>query len=440
LLALALPVWAEQALHMLVGLNDTYLANHLPRDAASAGAAVGTITYFLWLIGLLVAAVGTGSGAIIARAKGARHRGLANAVTGQSISSAVLMGVVIGLLLYVGAGPIILLTQLQGVAQGFALSYLRLLSLSLPFTMLMFTASACLRGGGDTLSPMAVMMTVDLVNMLCSFALCRGWWGLPVMGFNGIALGTIIAYVCGGVIQLVVLTRWSSAVQLHWHRLRPHWQTIRRLFRIGIPAGVEGVMTWLANFGVIAIINRCDATNAMSSAHINTIRIESISYLSGMAFAAAAATMVGMSLGMNDPRRAARSTYLAYAIGGSFMTLCGIGMITLGQYPARWLSPQDPHIIALTTQCLRITGFAQAAFAAYLIFGGALRGAGDTLAVMLLTLSTIIGLRFTGVIAVGLWLRLGLPAIWCVLAAELLIRGGLVFGWFARGGWRRVRV
>ena len=70
-LALALPVLAEQVLNMLVGINDTYLANHLPQHAPDAGAAVGTITYFIWFIGLLVASIGTGSTAIIARAKGA---------------------------------------------------------------------------------------------------------------------------------------------------------------------------------------------------------------------------------------------------------------------------------------------------------------------------------------------------------------------------------
>src|ERR1022692_1501353 len=74
--ALAGPVWIEQILHMLVGLNDTYLANHLPQHAADAGAAVGTVTYFLWFIGLLVSSIGTGSTALIARAKGAMHRSL----------------------------------------------------------------------------------------------------------------------------------------------------------------------------------------------------------------------------------------------------------------------------------------------------------------------------------------------------------------------------
>src|SRR5437879_2357464 len=83
-------------LHMVVGLNDTYLANKLPRDAAAAGAAVGTITYLLWFFNLLVAAVGTGSTAIIARAKGARHRRQANSVTGQSMSAAILLGLIVG--------------------------------------------------------------------------------------------------------------------------------------------------------------------------------------------------------------------------------------------------------------------------------------------------------------------------------------------------------
>jgi putative MATE family efflux protein len=440
LLALAIPVWIEQVLHMLVGLNDTYLANHLPHDAASAGAAVGTITYFLWFIGLLVAFIGAGSTAIIARAKGSRHRRLANSVTGQSVASAVLIGIAVGALLYFAATPIIRLTQLQGTAYGYAWSYLRMLSVSLPFTMLLFIVSACLRGGGDTITPALVLVGVDLINMLCSFALCRGWFGLPVMGFNGIAIGTITAYVAGGVIQCIIVLQPGRAVRLYLHRLRPHWTTIKRLFRISIPAGVEGGLQWIANFGVLAIVNRADATNAMSSAHINAIRIESISFMTGLAFATAAATMVGTSLGMKDPKRATRSAYLAYLVGGGVMAFCGLLMITVGRYPAEWLSPADPHIIHLTTNCLFITGFIQSGFAASLIFGGALRGAGDTFMVMCMTLLSVLCIRFIGVLIVGLWLGLGLTAIWCVLASELFIRGSLIYSRFLHGGWRRIQV
>ena len=440
LLVLAGPVWIEQILHMLVGLNDTYLANHLPNHAPDAGAAVGTITYFLWFIGLLVSSIGTGSTALISRAKGARHKSLGNKVTGQSVSAGIILGIVLGLAFYFFDKPIVEATQLQGLGRDFAREYLRLLSVALPFATVMFIAGACRRGGGDTLSPAIVMVIVDIVNMVCSFALTRGWWGLPVMGFTGIAAGTIIAYVVGGVLDFMVVWFGTSGARLYLHRLPPHWHTIRRLFKIGVPTGVEGLLSWLANFGVIAVINRMDPTNDSSAAHINTVRLESISFLSGLAFATAAATMVGISLGRNDSARATRSALLAFAAGGALMTLCGILMVTLGRYPAEWLSPNEPHIIDLTTRCLRITGTIQIGFAAALIFGGAMRGAGDTLAVMIISLVSVIGLRFTGVIFVGLWLHAGLAAVWMVLAGELFLRGTLIFMRFLQGGWKRIAV
>src|SRR3954468_2762903 len=72
LFLLAMPVLAEQVLHMFVGLNDTYLANHVERGAsaknAAAAAAVGTVSYILWFVGLISGAVGSGATAIIARA------------------------------------------------------------------------------------------------------------------------------------------------------------------------------------------------------------------------------------------------------------------------------------------------------------------------------------------------------------------------------------
>src|SRR5687767_6755477 len=76
LVILASPVIVEQLCHTVVGLTDTWLANNLPNDAAAAAAAVGTISYIIWFVGLIVGAVGTGSTALIARAKGARHRRL----------------------------------------------------------------------------------------------------------------------------------------------------------------------------------------------------------------------------------------------------------------------------------------------------------------------------------------------------------------------------
>jgi putative MATE family efflux protein len=440
-LALAIPALAEQIFNFLVGLNDTWLANNLPRDIApSATAAVGAISYLLWFIGLIVSAVGTGSTALISRAKGARHQRIANGVCGQSVTAALVLGVIVGAVLYIWADAFAGMSGLSAEARGFALSYLRMLAVSVPFLTVMFVANACLRGAGDTLTPAISMIAVNLINMAFSFGLTYGWWGLPRMGFDGIAAGTVIAYVVGGLLQFAVLISGRGGMRLHWHRLRPQWHTLKRIFRIGVPAGVEGLLIWVAQYSILIVINKMDATNIIAAAHLNAIKIEAFSYLPGWAFATAAATIVGQSLGMNDPRRAKRGAYLAYGLGGGVMTLCGVAFILFGRHFAAWMLPNQPAVAALTTQCLFVTGFIQSGFAASMIFSGALRGAGDTVAVMVINLLSTLFIRLAGVLVVVFIFRQGLLAVWIVLASELFIRG--VLGWlrFEQGGWRHLKV
>ena len=97
-------------------------------------------------------------------------------------------------------------------------------------------------------------------------------------------------------------------------------------------------------------------------------------------------------------------------------------------------------IAQLTARCLRITGTIQPFFAAAIVFGVALRGAGDTFVVMLINLVSIIFVRFAGVAVVGLYFRMGLGAIWVVLCADLLCRGVMVYLRFVQGGWKRLEV
>jgi putative MATE family efflux protein len=440
LLVLALPVIAEQLCHTVVGLTDTWLANNLPADAASAAAAVGTISYVLWLIGLIVGAIGTGSTALISRAKGARHRRLANSVCGQSIVAAALAGAALGLGAWAGAPFWVDMTGLTGQAHAFALSYLKMLAASLPFMTVLFVANACLRGAGDTLTPAVSMIIVDVVNVVFSYSLTYGRLGLPRLGFEGIAAGTVIAYIVGGVLQVIVLLSGRGGVRLHVHRMRPHWHTLRRVLRIGLPSGAEGLIQWGANFVIVIVINRLDSTSVASAAFMNAVRIESISYLPGYAFAIAAATMVGQSLGMKDWQRARRSGYLAYLVGGGIMFCCGVMFILFGRAMADWMLPRQPQIAAVTAKLLFMTGFVQAGFAGSMIFSGALRGAGDTVAVMAINLSSIVAVRFAGVMLAVYLMGGGVMAAWGVMCAELVVRGLLAWGRFAMGKWRHVEV
>jgi putative MATE family efflux protein len=326
---------------------------------------------------------------------------------------------------------------LEGQARDYALAYLRILAIAMPFSMVMFVANSCLRGAGDTLTPAIAMIIVDVINMAFSFGLTYGWAGLPNLGFNGIAWGTSIAYISGGLIQFIVLVIGRGGIRLFIHRLSPHWHNLKRLLKIGLPAGMGDLLYWLANFGVVRFVNEMGP--AQGNAHNITIRIESLSYMMGFAVATAAATMVGQSLGMNQPRRAQRCGYLAYALAGGIMTLMGIAFILFGKYPAMLFS-DDPLVRQLTTRCLFITGFIQSGFAAAMVFSGALRGAGDTMVPMVLNAASMFLIRFAGVFLVAHVLHYGLGATWIVLCADLVIRGILMFVRFANGRWKAIAV
>ena len=440
LLVLALPVLFEQLFHTVVGLTDTWLANNLPADAAAATSAVGTISYVMWFIGLMVGMIGTGSTALISRAKGARHRRLANSVCGQSVVAAAVAGCAMALIAFVGARFWVGMTGLNDQARAFALSYLKIFAICLPFMTVLFVANACLRGAGDTLTPALSMIVVDVVNVVFSYGLTYGKWGLPRMGFNGIATGTAIAYTVGGVLQIAVLLSGRGGVRLHPHRMRPHWHTMRRVLRIGLPNGVEGLFQWIANFVIVVLINRMDPRNIAAAAHMNAVRIEAISYLPGFAFAIAAATMVGQSLGMRNWNRARRSGYVAFAVGGGIMTFFGVVFILFGRILAGWMLPKQPEIAALTARLLFLAGFGQIGFAGSMIFSGALRGAGDTLAVMRINLLSILGVRLVGVMIAVYVFGGGVVAVWGVLVMELMVRGVLAWGRFATGKWRHAEV
>lgn len=450
-LALALPVVAEQLLHSFVALTDTYLANNLVPMPGLAGdamavaqdtnraasAAVGSVVYILWFVGLLSTAIGSGATALISRAIGARHKGLANAVCAQAVTSAVVVGVVFAAVVLVVSGFAAPLTGLDADAQVYFSRYLSIIGWALPFAIVLFASNACLRGAGDTITPMVAMVVVDLINALVSFSLVRGWFGLPALGFDGIAIGTAVGYVSGATIVTAVLLSGRGKLRLYRHRLRPHLHTLRRMFRIGLPAGAESTIQWVANFALVIMINRID--NASAAAHLNAIRLEAFSYLPGFGFAIAASALVGQSLGMGDPERARRCAHLSYALGGSVMGFLGVVFILLGKTIASLLS-NDPKVIDLTGTCLHYAGVIQVLFAAALIYGSALRGAGDTMGVMALNLSSILLIRLLGAYVIAEVLGYGLGAIWIVLCIDLCVRGVSMIIRFRRGRWMTLKV
>ncbi len=306
---LALPAVGEQSLNMLVGLVDVYLMGHLAtRAVAQLGygpaeglAAVGLATYVLWFVTTLYMAGAVGSTAVIARATGSNNYAEANTVVRQSV----LLGLFMGLLGFVG------MYTLAPVAMWFfspppavaalAVSFLHITAFSMPLAGIMFMCNAAFRGAGDTKTPLLIMLVVNGANILISWLLVSGQFGLPSLGVEGTAWGTAAGRAFGGIIAVGLLLRGRGLLRIDRIPL-PDREILRRIVQVGLPAGGE----MLAFQGALMIFARfvTQLGTVAYAAHNTVITVHSISFLPGIGFAVAATTLVGQNLGAQDAQRA----------------------------------------------------------------------------------------------------------------------------------------
>ncbi len=425
----------------LVGTVDLSLAGHLdpPNLQVAATDALGVTSYVGWLMAMFHMAVGIGATALIARAIGARHRRLANAALGQSLLLAVAAGLTAGTAVYALAPVIGQLAGLDGQSLTLSTLYLRIIAMAVPFSGLLMVGAAALRGAGDTRTPFTVMVIVNAVNVATSVLFVYGPDPIGGHGVAGIAAGTVVAWVIGAIITVCVLIRGSAGLRLHAHRLRPHAHTLRRIIRVAMPNLLESVAgMWAANFLVLMIVGRL-GDQGLIGAHMIAIRIESLSFLSGMALGTAAATLTGQYLGLGQPHLAKQAVTVCWTAGAVIMGALGVAFLLVPQVFAKLIT-DSPLLLDYCITPIRICGPIQVFFATQMVLSGAMRGAGDTRAAMgITTLSTYL-IRLPAVYIAGVVFQMGLNGVWLALCGELVLRGTMFAARFRHGGWTKINV
>ena len=460
-LSLGWPVLVQQLLIFAVMLSDALLAGRFPPGQGPGGrvasqAAQTTATYLAWFISCYAVLVSVGSTALVARFIGAGDRAAAIRVTNQSLLLAVFLGLAGSVAGLLWVKDLMALLQLRGEVAGFAVEYLRPMFALLVFQLLESAGVACLVGAGDTRTGLWVLGGVAVINLPLAWGFHRGIGPLPGMGFPGIALGTAVSHLLGGLAVLLVLARGRMGLRLRLALLRPDWGLLRRLLRISVPAGIDSLTVAVGQLWFLSVVNQLNAeTNGVApAAHGIALRWEALSFLTGTAFGTAAMTLVGQNLGAGKPERAARSAWTAFGL--SCLTMCFFGAVffTLAQQMFELFCPaasQRP-IIDTGVPVLRLVACAMPPLAASIVFTAALRGAGDTRVPVLFTLTGFFLIRIPlayyltsrelDLGALGVWrgAGLGLWGAWLAMCVDVFVRGGLILLRFAGGRWRRIEV
>ena len=416
-LGLALPIIGENFLQTLVGTVDTLMVARLGKAEV---AGVGTALEFTFFILAALSAVSIGATVLVAQAIGAGDRTRADRMARQGLILGVLLAITISVAGYFLARPALGLFGTEPDVADHGATYLQITAATSVVLLLTFVSGAILRGAGDSRTPFLASIVANVVNVAVAWALIFGHLGLPELGVAGSAWGAAAGRAAGATILIAFLVGGRRAVSIRGRAgWRPQRATARRLFGLGVPAALEELLI-SAGFTTLLAVVALLGTSALAAQHIAFTAL-SLVFMPGFGFAMAATALVGQSIGARDLAQARAAARISAVWAVAWMSAGGVIYFVLAE-PAMRFFTDDAEVVADGVAALRVLAPGLPFWALWTVYGGGLRGSGDTRTPMLMSgLAVWLALVLSWV-AVR-WLDGGLGAVWAMFLISAPLAG-----------------
>ena len=384
LILFSLPLLAGNIFQQLYNLVDTWVVgNFVSNEAFSAVGSVGPIINML--IGAFIG-FSSGAGVVISQFYGAKKDDRVH----DAVHTAMLMTVILAAALTVIGElfipPALRLMKTPPEVIPEATTYLRILFGGLVVGMIYNMGSGILRAVGDSKRPFYYLVVCAVINTVLDLVFVLKLH----MGVEGVAWATVIAQAISAVLVTIELMRYDAAIRFIPKDLGIDRDMLGKIVKIGIPAALQMAITAFSNIFVQSYINYFGADCMSGWTAYN--KIDMLMFLPMQSIALASTTFVGQNLGKGQEERAKKGSRTALLLA---MATTAVLMV-----PVMLFAPQltaffnsKPEVVAYGTLLLRwITPF-------YLltcinqVYSGALRGAGNSTAPMVLMLCSFVLFR-----------------------------------------------
>ena len=435
------PTILEQALQTIVQYVDTAMVGQL---GAAASAAVGLTISVTWMINGPFFALGLGILAFISRSLGAECHEDARSASVQSIWIMLFLGVVVGGI-SLGVSPF--LPGWMGADEEIrrpASQYFGIIAAPMIFRSASIIFASVLRSSGDSKSPMAVNILMNIVNIVLNFLFI--WptkiyviagisikiWGAG-MGVTGSATATAIAYVVGGTLMFLQVLR-NPAVTPRGMPMKLEPRILKSCFQIGLPLLAERA---IVNFGQIVFTSMVAGLGTIATAaHSIALTAEEAVYVPGYGIQAAVSTLAGNSLGRKRESEFRLTRNAALAVAVPIMTSMALLIFLFPEFIVS-IFTSDSAVITLGAQMLRIIAVSEPLFAVFIVMEGLFQGLGDTKAPFIYSSACMWLVRVLLTYVFVCHLHYGLAAAWLCMVADNVTRCGLLVLRYRRGRWLR---
>ena len=343
---MAAPMAAGMLFQTAYYFVDLYFVARLG-DAAVAG--VGTAGNLQFLIMAVTQVLSVGTMVMVSHAAGRKDAAHGTLVYNQSLTLSAITGLLTLALGYtagfawvdaIAASP-----ETARLGRSYLAWFLPALALQFPLASMMAT----LRATGIARPTMVIQMATVGINAVLAPILITGWGTGRPMGVAGAAFASVCAILIAIGLALVYFARLEHFVRFDASRLRPHLATWRRMFAIGVPAGLEfGLM--FVSMAVVYFIIRDFGPAAQAGYGVGSRVMQGV-LLPGMAIAFAAAPIAGQNIGANRPDRARETFFAAIKLGSAVMITLSVLCHLRPEWLVHWFS-SDPAVLAVAATFL----------------------------------------------------------------------------------------
>ena len=433
ILGLAIPAILTQLSLTLVEVVDTIFIGRLGPIPLAASALIMLI---IWNVRMMAEGFGVGLTTCVARMVGGED----NRNAALYFRSGLIGFVVLGIALV----PIFRFTHtgmfhaMQMPPNLFPASeaYFSLFIYFIPFVYLLTALQFGFRAAGDTRTPMVVGIIMNSINVFLDWVLIFGKFGMPAMGVQGAAAASVSSFVIGSIILLVISARkpWGPFQAGPFFSISHFFSVLK----FGIPAVIERITMSVSQIVVMAI-----AVNPLGSYPVAAfqivLRLASLSFMPGFGFSIAASTMAGQNLGAHQPNRAERLVWKSVGFAAIIFAALAIVYFSI---PDGLISlfTNTKEIFDMARAPLRIYAAMAVFLAPTMVFGGGLRGAGDTRFPMIAMFSSRFFIRVPVCWVLSIHAGLGLVGVWIGMCFDFFMRAVLLSIKFKRGSWKTIQV
>lgn len=439
LVALSTPIIGLNVLNVLALAVDTAMCGRLP-DAEIALTGLGFASQISWLLMVAMLGVTVGSVAMVARAYGAAEHDRVNHVLAQSMMLTIYVSLGVAVFGNLVAEDLLRLLGASDAVMASALDYLRPMLMGTIFSYTNLLLAAVLRGVGNTRLAFFVALLSNALNVVLNYGLILGNWGLPALGVQGAAIGTVCSQAVAVVVLIVMVRRGTVAhvkVPLTLSKLdRP---LSKQLIRIGAPASLDMVILNASFLSIIGMLGRIDEVAV--AAHGIGLRIQALAFVPGMSISQATGALVGQALGEESEAKARSVLQASLVLCTAVMSALAVLIILavdpivaifdvqpgtpLGDYSVMW--------IELLGYCMPIVGM-------YIAFVGLLQGAGATGTSLRINFLATVMFQIPMSYVLGFTLGWGAFGVWVAFPLSFLVKAALGLGAYRRASWVKLGV